>query len=118
MMAISWIALAGGPFTIVLFAIGIIVLWACTHLLNSPWTNPTWPAVITAMGIVTLIIVAGSMLAYPYSYYSSSAYSLPLVQLPGPILALIGGIAGLVATMNISRRLESHIGQPAKTETH
>ncbi len=80
------------------FVIGVILLWATSHLLSSS-SDPKWPAIIIAMSVVIFAIQASSLLQ-PQNYYNgygSSALAAAW-QIPGSILALVGGIISLFAT--------------------
>ena len=90
---------------LVIFVMSVILLWATSHLLSPP-NDPKWPAIIIALSMVVVAIQASSLIQsqnYNY-YYSYGSNALAAAwELPGSILALIGGITSLFATRPLSR---------------
>ncbi len=80
------------------FVIGVILLWATSHLL-SPSNDPKWPAIVIALSVVILAIQVSSLVPSQnyYDRFGSSA-SAGTWQIPGSILALAGGVTSLFAT--------------------
>ena len=83
----------------IILVIAVILLWATSHLLSEANTLK-WPAIIIALSIVAVVIQASSLLQnqyYYYRYYGSNP-AADAWQIPGSILALIGGVISLFAT--------------------
>ena len=80
------------------FVIGVILLWATSHLL-SPSKDPKWPAIVIALSVVVVAIQASSLIQTRDYYYNYGSSALATAwQIPGSILALIGGVTSLFAT--------------------
>ncbi len=98
----------------IILVIAIILLWATSHLLSSA-NGPKWPAIIIALSVVAVVIQASSLFQNQYNYYQYGSNPLAVAwQIPGSILALIGGVISLFATRATSSAAAAGRFEPAQ----
>ena len=85
----------------------LVTFWAASHLLEDWKGRATWPAIILALAVASL---SNLIIAYfqPNPGLGLPVSTTPLlaqffVLLPGPLLALIGGLVGFAAVRQYSR---------------